>query len=63
MRRQVSPLKWPGSRNRAVLDRVLSGAISDDAIRDAACAIDGGFQGTLARSAPLAEPVVGTTGH
>ena len=53
---QVSPLKWPSERNRAVLDRALSGAITDGAILEAARAIDGGFQGTLARSAHTISP-------
>ena len=46
---QVSPLKWSADRNRGVLARALSGAVSDDAIREAAAAIEEGFQGTLAR--------------
>ena len=49
MHLQVSPLKWPAERNRAVLDRALTGEITDDAISDAAAAIEDGYQGTLAR--------------
>ena len=48
---QVSPLQWPPTRMRRVLNHAFSDFISDDMLDAAAAALDMGYEGSLSRCA------------